>query len=207
MAGADAVSFTSEEDDKILANKPYIIALPGKEYNNFSLEDVELEYRSCGEFKLEPIENLTMRSQYSGFEPETSTNYYVLNNLSESDNYMNSTDADGSNFDLFTSGKLKPFRGYIALSKQNGSYPRLRITDGVGVETMIFPSTIDLNADHIYSAGNIVYINSDVYKQIDIYDLRTGIVMRRVDIAPGMNQVCDLPRGIYLIEKNKIVVR
>ena len=67
--------------------------------------------------------------------------------------------------------------------------------------------TIYFNADQIYSSGNIVYINSYDYKQIDIYDLRTGIVVRRVDIAPGMNQVCDLPKGIYLIEKNKIVVR
>lgn len=62
------------------------------------------------------------------------------------------------------------------------------------------------NGFHFNLAGHSVIIDAVKSQTINIYSTN-GVLVRAVDVVPGINEVRGLPAGIYIIGKKKVVVK
>ena len=58
----------------------------------------------------------------------------------------------------------------------------------------------------IYTAGNVLYIDSDRDRSISIYDV-TGRIVRIVEVHEGSNTVTGLSSGFYFLEGKKVAIK
>ncbi len=80
-----------------------------------------------------------------------------------------------------------------------------------GLDRVIEPQTSTsisnniVNGIAIYNTQNGVVINSNSSKRVNIYNL-SGVVAKTVNLTEGANSII-LPAGIYIVEKQKVIVK
>ena len=76
----------------------------------------------------------------------------------------------------------------------------------VKVESPVSIESVATNNLSIYSAGNTLYVNVPEAQKLDIYGI-DGRLVRSEMLVEGENELSGLNRGIYVIEKNKVVIK
>lgn len=115
--------------------------------------------------------------------------------------------SDGKEFRLTGKGaEILPFRAYLegeARTSGQASYAAaVKVKSPTGIDT---PETSGMGMT-IYPAGNTLYVNAPKAQKLDIYGI-DGRLIRSEILAEGENVLTGLTAGIYLIEKNKVIIK
>lgn len=57
----------------------------------------------------------------------------------------------------------------------------------------------------VYAVNGILYIKSKNDGEIAIYNM-DGTAARRLRVSQGLNTISDLPRGIYIVNRQKLII-
>lgn len=183
------VSFTTKETQTIEANIPYLLTATGGTEMNFETEGAEIlpgnpvavdngNYSYCGTYA--PI-------------PDGAVNQlYVF---------------DGTRFlKAGATTNIPPFRGYFKVTGNPASIATLSIDiDGEGTTGISETTTTD--GTSIYSLPDrTIQVNSSSNRILEIHSI-DGRTVRTLNLTEGTHTIKDLPQGIYLIDKQKVIVK
>ena len=63
-----------------------------------------------------------------------------------------------------------------------------------------------LTDDDVYCENGIIYINSNCKRDVKIYNA-AGQMVRKVELNAGVNQITGLAKGVYIVNRVKIINR
>lgn len=113
--------------------------------------------------------------------------------------------SDGKEFRLTGKGAtVIPFRAFLKGEARTSGQPSY--ATAVKVESPVSIESVATNNLSIYSAGNTLYVNVPEAQKLDIYGI-DGRLVRSEMLVEGENELSGLNRGIYVIEKNKVVIK
>ena len=74
-----------------------------------------------------------------------------------------------------------------------------------------FVSVVDVwnNNDSIvvYADHNHIYVKSSKAGSLDIYDILSRLIVKNARYDEGVTQIAVLPKGIYIVNGNKVIVK
>ncbi|MEG2946499.1 MAG: leucine-rich repeat protein, partial [Bacteroidales bacterium] len=198
--------------DEIEANVPYLISMPNNttDYGNTYNISGDVQFianAAAGETVAlnEKADPGILTGKYydfsATFKAFTDVSVYVLN-------------AAGSSFDLITgeefnerANKVNAFEGYAVAHPQYQGVKSFRFDEAPSIPSdieEIMMNREDENGFFIHSTSNGIRIVSNVNKAIQIHSIEGRLIANEY-IYEGENFVA-LPKGIYLIERQKVVV-
>lgn len=210
---------TESYEGKISSNIPYIIALPGDSYNSLSMTQSNITFRGSG--AILPFEN---NPKITGTSPFVFTGNMHRMTSPEEERFMLNTNADcvgeiedynPGNFEegykpgysfLKTKNTVEPFRAYFHSKATNTRLPEvLKIIESQS-PTDIEPTLVhesDLTIEYI---NGLIFIRGPKRISTGIYAATTGRLFQILEISPEPIQIENLPNGVYLIGKHKIII-
>ena len=66
---------------------------------------------------------------------------------------------------------------------------------------------VDIDDLVVYADHNNIYVKSSKAGALDIYDILSRLIVKNAQYDEGVTQVATLPKGIYIVNGNKIIVR
>ena len=66
---------------------------------------------------------------------------------------------------------------------------------------------VDIDDLVVYADHNNIYVKSSKAGMLDIYDILSRLIVKNAQYDEGVTQVATLPKGIYIVNGNKIIVR
>ena len=81
----------------------------------------------------------------------------------------------------------------------------LRIGSGSNTDTSLQDALGD-TPQRIYTSNGCLYIESETSKQLPVYNLSTGGIVRNITIHKGVTVVSDLDKGVYVVAGQKIIL-
>ena len=189
----------------IKANTPYIISMPNSQaYSDeyilggkvtFSANDVTIEATEQTSTKNNSREFVTSFEQLTPIK-----GIYALNVGQEYQGYL-----PGSIFaENFMT--VKPFEAYLTTAEAAARFYSFFENGNAttGIETI---PTKEINGVKAWANGSILYILSDKARHVQVFST-TGMLVKNVEVKAGKNAaVSDLPSGIYIVNKKKVVVK
>ena len=182
----------------ILANQPYIIAMPNnKEYGDYSMSgQITFAAENCAIYatlQVEAVEGdgYVLTPTYEPIAANSSV--YALNVNSKYESY-----AAGS---VFVPNKynLASFTAYLSVAGGKQAAPLYRIQAAPDVEAEAAPVL------GVTVKGGVVYVTLAEAREVIVYDA-VGRKVCAVQCAEGVNAIPSLEAGIYVIEQTKICV-
>lgn len=162
------------------ANIPYIVAFPGDKWGEeYNLSDKEIIFSG---------ENTRLVAEV-GIVSGTSVWSFVGSSVQKELSGVYCLNEAGNSFGRSAAVTIKPFRAYFVSKTQNSALPpslSIGSTNGTTTELLI-----------------PVAAESEV---VDIYDLH-GMKVRSTSVRNGSINLNGLPKGVYIIKGNKIVIR
>ena len=72
-----------------------------------------------------------------------------------------------------------------------------------------FSPVVDINDDSIivYAYQNSIYVKSTKAGTLDIYDILSRLIVKNARYDEGVTQIAVLPKGIYIVNGNKVIVK
>ncbi len=72
-----------------------------------------------------------------------------------------------------------------------------------------FSPVVDINDDSIivYAYQNSIYVKSTKAGTLDIYDILSRLIVKNARYDEGITQIAVLPKGIYIVNGNKVIVK
>lgn len=178
---------------------PYILSFPGDKYGGNSLKNKQITYRGYGEVKLNSS-SPKLTHEKSGyvfeghFQPTEKEACYVLNQA-------------GSSFELHSSTIVNPFCAVLRTKDSNlPVISALRIAAGTNQPTSMTDGTAEDETISAYASEGILYISSKTPGMVQIFDAMTGIRVAEVYVNDNTETVAGLPKGIYLVNREKVVI-
>ena len=99
---------------------------------------------------------------------------------------------------------MKPFEAYIPMDKVAVS--RLYIADYHST-TGIMDIPLDVHEGlHMWQKNSILYLQADKMVHVNIYHVN-GMLCKKVLVGKESIAVSDLPSGVYIVNKKKIVIK
>ncbi|MEG2179920.1 MAG: hypothetical protein RRZ66_05110 [Bacteroidales bacterium] len=186
-------------DFAIRQHVPYILSFPGDRYGVNSLKKKQITYRGYGEVKLNSTNpKLTHEKSDYVFEGHFLTtekeSCYVLNN-------------NGSSFELHPITIVNPF--CAVLRTKSSDLPviqALRIATGSNQPTSMTDGTNQDDKIFAYASDGILYISTDTPGMVQVHHATTGIMVAEVYVSDNTATVNGLPKGIYLVNREKVVI-
>lgn len=162
---------------EIVANKPYIMAVPGSRWGDaYNLVGKKLVF-SADNVPVPPTKFVVTGSDvytfHGSYEAKHKVASYVL-------------DSTGKNF-VFKNAEISPFRGYfISVGEEGDHYTNLNIASETGIqEVTMMP----------FAAEG---------ETVDVYNLN-GVKVSTVRVTNGSISLDGLPKGIYIINGHKLI--
>ncbi len=59
----------------------------------------------------------------------------------------------------------------------------------------------------VYASQGCVYVKSTKSGTVDVYDVLSRLIVKGAPYSEGVTMVATLPKGIYIVEGKKIIVR
>ena len=182
----------------ILANQPYIIAMPNnKEYGDYSMSgQITFAAENCAIYATSQVEAVEGDGYVltPTYEPiAANSSVYALNVNSKHESY-----AAGS---VFVPNKynLASFTAYLSVAGGKQAAPLYRIQAAPDVEAEAAPVL------GVTVKGGVVYVTLAEAREVIVYDA-VGRKVCAVQCAEGINAIPSLEAGIYVIEQTKICV-
>lgn len=103
---------------------------------------------------------------------------------------------------------IDPFEAYVVTKESATNAPLYYSIGGEGGEITGLEEILKKEDESlkIYTAGNVLYIDSDRDRSISIYDV-TGRIVRIVEVHEGSNTVTGLSSGFYFLEGKKVAIK
>lgn len=193
------------------ANKPYIISMP----NNPEYPD---EYNITGviTFKAESENGINIPATPEVLPLGETNNYKLIPTFETVEQGENIYALNTSDYNGIPIGgafvrnyrRVKPFEAYV-ISKEAATRAPLMYSIGgeggeiTGLEEILKKEDESLK---IYTAGNVLHIDSDCNRNISIYDV-AGRMVRVVEVHEGSNTVTGLSSGFYFLEGKKVAIK
>jgi hypothetical protein len=72
-----------------------------------------------------------------------------------------------------------------------------------------FSPVVDINDDSIivYAYQNCIYVKSSKAGSLDIHDILSRLIVKNARYDEGVTQIAVLPKGIYIVNGNKVIVK
>lgn len=102
----------------------------------------------------------------------------------------------------------KAFEPYFEYVNADGNYakrrgPEIGVNDGTtGIQTI----PMRLTDKDVYSENGILYINSSSERDANLYNIG-GQLVRKLHLTQGVNEVNGISKGVYVINKIKIIIK
>lgn len=207
--GAENLSPVFTDAEKIKANTPYIIALPGQGYSaSLNLSGKKIIYKGSGNItsnhKTLPVGKTFTPVSHTY---QNTTTGYVLNSEAE---FMNTLPEFGDGFasNKFIMGEgfsLTPSRVY--LSADFATTSTLRILYRPNQTTSI--SDIEQKEGNLqmYTDDGVLVLRAVAYHYpVAIINALTGTVIRNIGAIEGEVRIEDLPKGVYIVNGRKVII-
>lgn len=177
------------------ANIPYIIKVQATDGGTYQFHGVA---RTDGNVEVKAASEVQTVSP-EGSDYEFIGNYVPSENLN--DVYV--LKADGTGFALASDVTIGSFRSYIKGKSGASKIRQLVIGEGGGNATAIAKAeAVSLS---VYAADGTLHIVSPATQRIQIHAI-DGRLVRSVRLAEGDNTVSALPKGMYIIANQKVIL-
>lgn len=168
------------------ANKPYIVTFDAEGASPSSTTAIALDSRTVKTEKASTAS--AFKGTYTNLLPGEVTGKYILNVAGTAFQRANSL------------ARVSAFRAYLDLGPS--SSPKMRILhDGITSVEDIPQNTLHISGDQ----GSI-HITSDAPRETKLYSV-TGVALRSLSLTAGETTISHLPQGVYIIEKQKVIVK
>lgn len=189
----------SDTDFALYMHVPYILSFPGDKYGVNSLKKKEITYRGYGPLRLNvSIPKLTHdKSSYvfeGNFQTTEKESCYVLN-------------INGSGFELHGRTTVSPFCAVLR-TKSSGTpvMAALRIATGSNQATGLIDGTEQDEEIRVYVTDGTLYISAETACTVQIHNAATGMIVSEVQVNNNTETVGGLPKGVYLVNRQKVVI-
>lgn len=200
-----------QQSDRIEAYEPYVISMPNNpEYIPDYILAGEVEFRA---------ENVTVPASWAAYS--VSGNYlFVCSTLRQEQSSsiapINAAYAGGESAEIGDEVEgstfipdlrpVYPFEAYLSLSTFGPMTAPVRMSD-IGTPVLSIPSVMTNDALwRVYSYDGVLYISTNQPQRVNIFNLE-GVAVRLVDLQEGLNEIHDLPTGLYLVKDSKVMLR
>ena len=194
------------------ANKPYIIAMP----NNSDEYEEQYNISGCVQFEAADEAGVMIPATPSVMPTGENALYELvptLRSVSKTNRVYALSQEEHGDFpagSLFVSclRDIDPFEAYVVTKESATNAPLYYSIGGEGGEITGLEEILKKEDESlkIYTAGNVLYIDSDRDRSISIYDV-TGRIVRIVEVHEGSNTVTGLSSGFYFLEGKKVAIK
>lgn len=199
VAITDEITLDYPSTSYLMPYTPYLIAFPGDEFGNKSMEGKRITFVAYGvEVNPEapsgiPAGPIAFLTNYAINEIDMSS-YQLFRGTGEED-YFAKTDAQ----------PLMPFYSYLVNMYVESEPDKVKVS---GIRSFSFPTGISAHKVQnlqMYTREGVLYINSDMPGHIDVYGI-DGSLVRIIEAEAGETVVSDLLPGIYIVGGEKVVI-
>lgn len=191
FTGSEGTKVNFREAQSMDANTPYIMKVTGVGEKEFKADGVTIGATSAADLHVNPDNgNYALKGTLD--RKEEATGLFVL-------------DPNGTGFSKATADNFIPaFRAYMEGTSTSDT-KRLTLGQGgggtTGMEITATGSGISMHA-----AGGILTICSGKIQTVQLWSV-DGRLIRTIQLTEGNNRITDLPKGIYLVNRQKIAVK
>ena len=196
-ASSKALFFAPTQNGVVEAGKPYIIAFPGNSMGSGSLQGETISFIGRDvEFNADNA-------------PRVQRNNYIF--VGNYDNVQDEGDglilnSTGASFVSSSAVGNKPFTAYFKTEDESAYAKSMAIClDGIEEEETAI-GNISSDKAEITAIGNGTVVISSAQSGTAVIRSINGATMRNVTIKAGDNRISGLPRGLYIINNQKILV-
>lgn len=212
FAGRTAETMNFDYATDILANTPYIIALPGNHWgteNSMEKETIEVRAENAVVSSTTAAGTVSAGTTESGVAPAVES---IVDGYSFCGTYAAiapagsyySLNAEGSSFVMQNAGvQVEPFRCYLLPDASVQSQPKLFSIGGGEITGVEMPDAA--GKLRVYTADGNLMIVSPAATTVAIYGA-AGMLVRTVQVATGVNTVSALASGFYIVQGQKVVI-
>lgn len=189
----------SEGEYTIKKNTPYIISYPGNTYGASTLQEKTITYRGFGN-----IDELVINPQLT-----QTNNNYIFEGCNHSKNGVNGyiLNSTSNVFVNTQNASVAPYQAYFLPKGTSASNVQvLRIATGTNQPTDLTDGMVEDKSIRTYVADGIVYLTSDRMQTIRIWNAASGMAVREIEVNNETVTISGLPKGIYIIDREKVVV-
>lgn len=193
----NSVGFSNLDDHKMNAYTPYIVAVPGSSFGEYSLEGKTLAFvgRNLSVNSTENVEcekESDVFSMYSSFVAEEVENVYVL--------------GSSNNFEFKEKVTLKPFQSYLKGASSVRSLVIYDVDDEENVPTGVNDAAAAEKFSVFSSNGDMCIMASEAGK-IDIYSLDGKLLIAGKAYSAGVTNISGLNAGAYIVNGKIVIVK
>ena len=196
-ASSKALFFAPTQNGVVEAGKPYIIAFPGNSMGSGSLQGETISFIGRDvEFNADSA-------------PRVQRNNYIF--VGNYDNVQDEGDglilnSTGASFVSSSAVGNKPFTAYFKTEDESAYAKSMAIClNGIEEEETAIDNVLSGKAE-ITAIGNGTVVISSAQSGTAVIRSINGATMRNVTINAGDNHISGLPRGLYIINNQKILV-
>lgn len=192
MNATSTESVTFKAASTIVANTPYILYNNGTDEITFSAT------------------NQTINKQMNIFTdggPYTFNGTYTIIDVTAEAGENIMYISDGKEFCLTGKGAtVMPFRAFLEGEVRTSGQPSyaaaVKVKSPTGIETL---ETSEMSMT-VFPIDNTLYVNAPKAQKLNIYSI-DGRLVRSEILAEGENVLTGLAKGVYVIEKNKVIIK
>lgn len=196
-ASSEELYFTSTYDGIMEANTPYIVAFPGKGMGSGNLEGQsisfigkDIEVGVSEEKEIQRNEYIFKANYNTAADGHTG---WVLNSA-------------GDGFDESQTVGNKPFRAYFYTDDGNAAGAKSLCIGYIGDEEMTAIDELLMEKESIkVNADGSVEVVSSKDGVINVFGVNGTLVCSQ-KVTKGINYIGGLPKGLYIINKQKIII-
>lgn len=204
-----AKSHTFKDYVPLTAAVPYIVAFPGDDFYEFSMESYykEDEYNSEAYPQMATFESGATTIKVTDDDVETTTvgthnHKGTFLHVSGSGQY--GINEGGTAFESSV-GDILPFRTYLPAETLPAKPQRVMIYDGMNADSEDDLSLSVGDKLKIYTQGNTIIVESNYDTTLKLYTV-SGIYVRTLQISEGVNKFNNIPSGLYIIGDKKVKI-
>lgn len=189
----------SEGEYTIKKNTPYIISYPGNTYGASTLQEKTITYRGSGN-----IDELVINPQLTHTNSE-----YIFEGRNHSINGVNGYILNSADniFVNTSNASVAPYQAYFLPKGTSASNVQvLRIATGTNQPTDLTDGRKEDKSIRTYVADGVVYLTSDRSQIVKIWNAASGMGVREIEVNNETVTISGLPKGIYIIDREKIAV-
>ncbi len=196
----DEIALDYPSTSYLIPYKPYLIAFPGDEFGDKSIEGRRITFVAYGiEVTPEPTYGIpagpvAFLTNYAINEIDMNS-YQLFRGAAGEEDYFAKTDAQ----------PLMPFYSYLANMNAESGPDKVKVS---GIRSFSFPTGISAHKTQdlqMYTREGVLYINTDMPGRLDVYGI-DGSLVRIIEAAAGETVVNDLLPGIYIVAGEKVVI-